>query len=320
MTMIAFITISSLVPLIEGPCSSDWISIRVLGFTFTSFAMLFWKEKFFKEKKQLVHISSCLTANIYTCVLCTHIRIHICRDLVHLNFSGPSKSLVPTPGLTSNTLCAVCVCVCVYTHTHPRTLPSASKIEKTQDNTSVFPFVKNNFPRQATSALFRLVESPHPPSRPPTRMKKLRIHEHMCTPFSDCVADMYYGGDVKNTCWCTHLHALVPRTRSPQKRTYTRANTPDGAATCKPCKPSRPILQLELSSRNRQNPRLSMTQPLQLRYQSVIIWSSVLVRARSSLSMIRTWSLATVPIHQKNRFLPLFSRVFDLLECTSMIW
>jgi len=43
--MIAFITISSLVPLIESLCTSDSISIRVLGFTFTSFALLFQKQK-----------------------------------------------------------------------------------------------------------------------------------------------------------------------------------------------------------------------------------------------------------------------------------
>ena len=45
MMMIAFVTIHTLVPLIEGLCGSDSISIRVLGVTFTSFALLFrtWK-------------------------------------------------------------------------------------------------------------------------------------------------------------------------------------------------------------------------------------------------------------------------------------
>ena len=44
-------------------------------------------------------------------------------------FFGPSRCLIPTPGLTFEYLiCAVCVCVCVYTHL----LPPALKIEKTQ--------------------------------------------------------------------------------------------------------------------------------------------------------------------------------------------
>jgi len=50
--MIAFITKNSLVPLIEGLCSLDSISIRVLGFTLTSFALLFRKKKYVQEKSQ----------------------------------------------------------------------------------------------------------------------------------------------------------------------------------------------------------------------------------------------------------------------------
>jgi len=38
MMMIAFISMNSLVPLIERPCSSESILIRVLDITFTSFA------------------------------------------------------------------------------------------------------------------------------------------------------------------------------------------------------------------------------------------------------------------------------------------
>jgi len=48
-------------------------------------------------------------------------------------FFGPSRCLIPTPGLTSeHPICAVRVCVCVYTHTRTHTLPPALKIEKTQ--------------------------------------------------------------------------------------------------------------------------------------------------------------------------------------------
>ena len=49
-------------------------------------------------------------------------------------FFGPSRCLIPTPGLTSKyPVCAVCVCVCVriYTHT-PTYTPTHVKIEKTQ--------------------------------------------------------------------------------------------------------------------------------------------------------------------------------------------
>jgi len=87
----------------------------------------------------------------------------------------------------------VCVCSCTHTNTHWHFYPT-SKIEKTTDSISISPSVKNSPPRQATSALHRLVEPSHP--RPPTRMNKLLIHERMCTPCSDCVANMY--GDVKN--------------------------------------------------------------------------------------------------------------------------
>jgi len=63
---------------------------------------------------------------------------------------GPSRCLIPTPGLTSKyPICAVCVCVCVYTqthpHTHPHTHPPALKIEKTQ-TTSLSMKVSNNKP------------------------------------------------------------------------------------------------------------------------------------------------------------------------------
>jgi len=86
-----------------------------------------------------VQISSRLTAHIYTCLLCTHTRIHICNmcnlytykntnlpKFSSSGFSGPSKCLVSTPGLTSSTPCAVCVCA--YTHTY------IHKIEKHKTN------------------------------------------------------------------------------------------------------------------------------------------------------------------------------------------
>jgi len=56
--------------------------------------------------------------------------------------------------------------------------PTCIKNRKTQDNTSISPSVKNNPPRQATSALHRLVEPPYPRpkaiKRPRTRSAAAR--------------------------------------------------------------------------------------------------------------------------------------------------
>jgi len=92
-------------------------------------------------------------------------------------------------------MCSLCV---LYTHIHQRTLSPASKMEKTQDNTSIRvpPSLKNHHPRQAIISMHRPVEPSHP--RPPMQMNKLRIHERMCTPCSDCVADIH--GDFRHTC------------------------------------------------------------------------------------------------------------------------
>jgi len=116
--MIAFITTSSSVLLIESLYNSVSLSIRVLGFTFARFTLLFRKEKCIWEKIQLVQISSCLASYIHICVICTHIRIHVYLDLVPLDFSGP-------PGLSSRPLGSYQVphvqWVCVYTYTHTYT-------------------------------------------------------------------------------------------------------------------------------------------------------------------------------------------------------
>ena len=91
-------------------------------------------------------------------------------------------------------------------------------------------------------------------------MNKLRTHEHMCTPCSDCVADMY--GDVKNTCGmytsaCIGVqdNYLVHITLT-AKRTHTRASTP--ARQCRNLFAMQTITThsaLELYPRNCQNPR-----------------------------------------------------------------
>ena len=132
MMTIPFITISSLVPLIEGLYCSDSISIRVHGFTITSFAVLLRKEKHVKGKKK-VWISSRLLAYIYTRALCTHIRIHICRDLVHLDSQAsgpPSVSSRPLGSHREPHVQCVCARACTNTYNH---VHSHVKNRKTQE-------------------------------------------------------------------------------------------------------------------------------------------------------------------------------------------
>ena len=62
------------------------------------------EEKYVKRKK-------------YTCVLKTHIRIHVFQDLVHLDFSGPPGVASRPLGSHSSTPHAECVRECVYKHT-----------------------------------------------------------------------------------------------------------------------------------------------------------------------------------------------------------
>jgi len=57
-------------------------------------------------------------------------------------------------------MCSVCVCVRIHTHTFTYTRTRVQN-GKTQDNTSISASVKNNPPRQATSALHDLVEPLH---------------------------------------------------------------------------------------------------------------------------------------------------------------
>jgi len=147
-------------------------------------------------------ISFHLPAYMSACAICTHIRIHICQDLVHLDSSGEISSLwilissrpCQGPGSHLSTPCAVCVCVCacVYTLIHLHALPPPFTNKEHTDNTPVSPSVKNSPPRQAKSALHKLAKPYYP--RSPTIMNKLRIRERMCTPSSECFR--------KCVCWC----------------------------------------------------------------------------------------------------------------------
>jgi len=208
-------------------------------------------------------------------------------------FFGPSKWIVLTPARAhiENPMCNVCVCVRIHTHTHMY-IPTHVKNNKTKDNTSIYPFVQKKPPRQATSAVHRLLQPPHP--RPQTRMNKLHTHKRTCAPCSDCIADMY--GDVKNTCgtvhtcmhWCPEHLFSAPWHHAHCKHADTPAQACpcNSAATPSSCKRLRLILQLETRPRNSQNPHQPIAQA-QLRCHTGIIWSSTLMRAPSSLSILR---------------------------------
>ena len=144
MMMITVITTKSrLVPLNEGLCAQIlYFRFEIIG-GLPSHLLLFFLERknMLKNKSSQSKISSSLLACTYTCVLCTQIRTHVCRDLVYLDSSGPPGiSSQPTPGLTTKyPICAVCVCVRTYKHLHPHTFPPALKIEMTE-TTPLFSF------------------------------------------------------------------------------------------------------------------------------------------------------------------------------------
>jgi len=133
MTMIAFITISSLVPFIEGLCSSDSISIRVLGFHVHIFCIAFSEPKILLKEKSSQSRSHPASQQIHTHVYFVHIYKYIYARFGPSGFFGSSRYLVPIPGLTSSDPRAVCVCVCIFTHIHTRTLPVPSRVKNRQD-------------------------------------------------------------------------------------------------------------------------------------------------------------------------------------------
>jgi len=94
------------------------------------------------------------------CTLCTYTNTNMPK-FSPSEFFGPSRYLIPTPGLTSKyPICAVCVCVCVYTHT-PTYTPTRVKIEKTQTTPLSFLLSKKS-PTPSKKRSHRLVEPPHP--------------------------------------------------------------------------------------------------------------------------------------------------------------
>jgi len=66
------------------------------------FCFFFSEEKIWLKKEQLVQdIIPPLCIYIHMCVLRTHIRIYVCRDLVHLHSSGPTLIFLTCGGCKS---------------------------------------------------------------------------------------------------------------------------------------------------------------------------------------------------------------------------
>jgi len=82
-----------------------------------------------------------------------------CRDLVHLYSLGPPGVSSRFLGSWPSTPFVQCVCVCIHTHTSTYT-PTCVKNREEIDNTPIFPSVKNNPPRQATSAFIDQLNLP----------------------------------------------------------------------------------------------------------------------------------------------------------------
>jgi len=138
MMMIAFITINSgLVPLIEGLCAQILYDRFEIISCLRSHLLLesFSEGKICYRKKQLVQdLIPPPSIYLHVCTSYTYTNICISR-FSPSGFFGPSRCLIPTPGLTTEyPICAVCVCVCVNTHIHPHTLPPALKNREDTDN------------------------------------------------------------------------------------------------------------------------------------------------------------------------------------------
>jgi len=121
--MNALITIhSGLVPLFESLCAQTChFRFEFIGGLRSHLLLFFFERKnTLKTTSSQSKISSRLLAYTYTCSLCTHIRIHICRNLVHVDSSCPPNVSSRLLGLHSTTayVQCMCVCACIHTYTH----------------------------------------------------------------------------------------------------------------------------------------------------------------------------------------------------------
>jgi len=165
-------------------------------------------------------------------------------------------------------------------------------MEKTQDNTSIPPSLKNIPPRQATISMHRLVEPPH--SSPPTQMNKLRIHERMCTPCNDCVADIH--GDFRHTCGmyrdtpaCTgaqetcSMHTRLNAKMHIHPHKHARAMVLHFLRHVIHCNPSCNLSSVQKTARIHARPWRSCSC---VAAQASSQWSSALVRARGLIQFV----------------------------------
>jgi len=97
------------------------------------------------------------------CTLYTYTNICMPR-FCPSGFFGPSRCLIPTPGLTSEyPIYGVCVCVRIHTHTLTYT-PTRAKNREDTDNTPILSSVKKQPPTPSNKCFHRLAEPPHPHS------------------------------------------------------------------------------------------------------------------------------------------------------------
>jgi len=136
-------------------------------FVFTSFAFLFRKKKYVKEKSIESKISSRLLAYTYTYVFCTHIRLFVCRDLVHLDSSRLRALQVSHPDSWAQNqiphLCSGCVSVRIHTHT-PTYTPTRVKNKKRHRQHPYLSSCQKSTPTPSNKCFRRPAEPPHPRS------------------------------------------------------------------------------------------------------------------------------------------------------------
>jgi len=144
-------------------------------------------------------------------------------------FSGPSRFLFPTPGLTiEDPILAVCVCVCarVYTHMQPHTLPPVLITMKTKTTlpslllSKIISHAKQQVPSQTN-----WTPPPSSPTAELTNCTYMSAYEH---PVASVYANVCH-----KTCWTytsalagciEHLSTCMHTLR--KKCSYTRACAP----------------------------------------------------------------------------------------------
>jgi len=129
MMTISFITLySSLVPLIEGLCSSIIYEFEFL----VSRSHFLLYSKICQRKKAVSPRSYPISQHTYKPLYIVRMFENIYAEISPSRFFGPSECLVPTPWLTSEyPTCNVRVCAYTHTYTHVHS-HHRQKIEKIQ--------------------------------------------------------------------------------------------------------------------------------------------------------------------------------------------